>query len=95
MKTHGTKGAATQVYSKRFDQRFFDLPIAMRERVQQRIDQVGSDLLGFAHYRMTGEDAFRLRIGDYRVIYDFDAVKNELFLIALGHRRDIYKQAHN
>ena len=95
MKTHGTKGAATQIYSKRFDQRFFEPPIAMQERVQQRIDQVGADILRFGHYRMTGEDAYRLRIGDYRVIYDFDTEKNELFLIALGHRRDIYKQAHN
>ncbi len=89
------KGSATQVYSKRFDQRFFELPVAMQERIQQRIDQVGSDLLRFAHYRMTGENTCRLRVGDYRVIYEFDAGKNELFLIALGHRRDIYKQAHN
>lgn len=95
MKTHITQGAATQIYSKRFDHRFFGLPANVRERIQQRIDQVGFDLSRFAHYRMTGEETCRLRIGDYRVIYEFDAGRNELFLIALGHRRDIYKQSHN
>ena len=27
---------------------------------------------------MTGRPEFRLRVGDYRVIYDFDTEKNEI-----------------
>jgi mRNA-degrading endonuclease RelE of RelBE toxin-antitoxin system len=40
---------------------------------------------------MQGVNAFRLRIGDYRVIYQFNVEKGELILIAVGNRRDIYK----
>jgi mRNA interferase RelE/StbE len=40
---------------------------------------------------MTGRGECRLRVGDYRVIYDFDAEKNELYLITLGHRREVYR----
>jgi mRNA interferase RelE/StbE len=44
---------------------------------------------------MQGEDAFRLRVGDYRIVYQFDAAKNVLYLIAVGNRRDVYKQPLN
>jgi len=44
---------------------------------------------------MQGIEAFRLGIADYRVSYQFDVQKNELYLIAMGHRRDVYKEALN
>ena len=40
-------------------------------------------------------DAFRLRVGDFRVIYQFNVETNTLFLIAVGNRRDVYKKPHN
>jgi mRNA-degrading endonuclease RelE of RelBE toxin-antitoxin system len=85
-------GAATQVYSRKFDERFFALSAEGQRHVQHRIDEMGRRLASFPHYRMEGTDTFRLRVGDYRVIYQFDVPRNEIFLIALGHRRDIYKQ---
>ena len=38
---------------------------------------------------MAGSPAARLRTGDYRVIFDEDA--DSLHILALGHRRDIYR----
>ena len=88
-------GAATQVCSPQFDRRFFSFPAVIQKQIQQRIDELGQNLRGFSHYRMQGVDAFRLRVGDYRIIYQFNVVKNELHLIAVGNRRDVYKQAFN
>jgi mRNA interferase RelE/StbE len=34
---------------------------------------------------------FKLRVGDYRVIYEFDANRNEIYLITIGHRREVYR----
>lgn len=90
-----TGGAATQICSHRFDRRFLALPESLRERIQRSIDELGMDLRGFRHHRMQGVDAFRLRVGDYRVIYEFDAERNELYLITVGNRREIYKQLLN
>jgi mRNA interferase RelE/StbE len=86
-------GAATQICAHRFDRLFFALPADLRERIAGRIDEFGRDLRGFPHCRMQGVEAFRLRVGDYRIIYEFDVETNELYLIAVGNRRDIYKQA--
>ena len=40
---------------------------------------------------MVGSEQFRLRVGDYRVIYRFDLAKGEIYLVAIGHRWEIYR----
>ncbi len=30
-------------------------------------------------------------VGDYRIIYRFDVAKGEIYLVAIGHRREIYR----
>jgi mRNA-degrading endonuclease RelE of RelBE toxin-antitoxin system len=49
-------------------------------------------LATFSHYRLTGTDRFRLRVGDYRIIYAIDVPRNEVHLLAVGHRRDIFEE---
>jgi len=87
-------GAATQIYSPQFDRTFFSLPLDMQRRLVNRIDVLGCNLSG-PHYRMQGVDAFRLRVGDFRIVYQFNLQKNELYLIAVGHRREVYKSPLN
>jgi mRNA interferase RelE/StbE len=88
-------GAATQICAPQFDRYFFSLPVGTQQQIQHKIDDLGRNLPGFSHYRMQGVDAFRLRVGDFRIIYQFDIEKNALFLIAVGHRRDVYKKTLN
>jgi mRNA interferase RelE/StbE len=84
-------GAATQIASRQFDVDFFRLPRQLQQRVQARIDWVGTRLTTFPHFRMTGSERYRLRIGDYRVIYRFDLTKQVIYLLAIGHRREVYR----
>lgn len=88
-------GAATQICSPQFDRRFFSLPAGTQQHIQRKIDELGRNLRSFAHHRMQGVAAFRMRVGDFRVIYQFNAEKNELILIAVGNRRDIYQTPLN
>ena len=84
-------GAATQVFSREFDAAFARLPRNVASLVLEKIADMGRRLDTFSHFRMTGRPEFRLRVGDYRVIYDFDLAKNEVRLITLGNRREIYR----
>jgi len=84
-------GAATQIASRQFDDDFFRLPLSLQSQVQQKIDAIGFRLGTFAHFRMTGSDKYRLRVGDYRVIYRFDLSSREIYLVAIGHRREVYR----
>jgi mRNA interferase RelE/StbE len=88
-------GAATQICSPQFDRRFFCLPAGAQQFIQRKIDELGRDLRNFPHHRMQGVDVFRLRVGDFRVVYNFNAGRNELVLITVGNRRDIYKSLTN
>ena len=84
-------GAATQIATKTFDRDYFQLQPQTRARIKAKIDDLSFRLDSFQHTRLTGEPAFRLRVGDYRIVYEFDLSTNELTLLALGHRREVYK----
>ncbi len=84
-------GAATQIASREFDGDFSGLPPQIQALVQRKVDSMGLRLATFQHYRMTGSDKYRLRIGDYRVIYRFDLIRGEIYLVAIGHRREVYR----
>lgn len=82
---------AIQVAAIDFDRDFFSLPEEIRSRIDNKIDNMGSRLVDFPHYRMRGTELFRLRVGDYRIIYSFDLEKNTIDLLAVGHRREVYQ----
>ena len=84
--------AATQTYYASFDAVFFKLPIALRARIEAKIDEVGARLGSFPHHRLKGSNRFRLRVGDYRIINTFNVQENTVRLLALGHRREIYRE---
>ena len=83
--------AATQIYYASFDAVFLKLPTALRARVEAKIDEIGSQLGSFPHRRLKGSNRFRTRVGDYRIIYTFDVGQNRIHLLAIGHRREIYR----
>jgi len=80
-----------EIYAREFDAAFFKLDSRVRQQIEGKITEVGSRLRQFPHHRLKGSPEFRLRVGDYRVIYQFDLSKNTISLIAVGHRREIYR----
>lgn len=83
--------AATQIYYASFDDVFLKLPPVIRARVESEIDDLGSRLGSYPHHSLRGSNRFRARVGDYRVIYTFDLSQNIIHLLAIGHRREIYR----
>ncbi len=82
---------ATEIYSREFDAVFFRLSPQIQSRIEARLRQMGRRLDDFPHVRLQGRPEFRLRVGDYRIIYCFDVSQNELSLVTLGHRREVYR----
>jgi hypothetical protein len=86
-----TTGAATQVFYRASTSVSSAFLPACNDRLNQRSMIWGGGGGCFPHMRMQGVEAFRLRVGDYRIIYQFDLAHNILHLIAVGHRRDVYE----
>jgi len=77
---------ATELYSREFA----PSEIArIRSQVETKIHDLGSRLAGYSHHRLQGRSEYRLRVGDYRIIYEFDQQQNVLYLLTLGNRLNL------
>jgi len=83
--------AALQIWSPTFSKAFDSLPESVRQAVQSKIDEMGERLDTYPHKRLQGRPEFKLRAGDYRVLYEFDVKLGRIYLHYVGNRRDIYK----
>ena len=84
--------AALQIWSHTFSRAFGQLPASVRDAAQRKIDEMGAHLETFPHQRLQGRLEYKLRVGDYRVLYEFDVKLGRLYLHYVGNRRDIYKR---
>lgn len=66
-----------------------DLPADVRDRVTEKLRDAG-DHPDRHLKRLRGRDDYRLRIGDYRAIIDWNRDENVLYVTDFGHRRNIY-----
>ena len=41
--------------------------------------------------RLSGEEKYRVRQGKYRVVYSVDDESREVFVVKIGHRREVYR----
>lgn len=68
------------------------LPPDIRPRIQGAIALLAEDPRPPASRALRGRPGYRLRVGDYGIIY---AVADDVLLVVvvtLGHRRDVYKR---
>ena len=41
--------------------------------------------------KLQGQESYRLRVGDYRILYTIDDKSKKVFVLAIGHRREVYR----
>ncbi len=81
----------TAVLSKKAQKQLDKLSDNVAEPILEAIGNLEENPRPQGYKKLKGRDGYRIRIGNYRVIYDiFD---NELIvnIITLGHRKDIYE----
>lgn len=67
------------------------LPEDAGERIVKAVAELAERPRPEGCVKLTGRPAWRIRIGDYRVIYEIDDAVLEVCVVALGHRRDVYR----
>lgn len=60
-------------------------------RITDRIQELELDPRRQGSKKLRGSNSYRIRIGDYRVIYTIDDRLETVEIVAVGHRRDIYR----
>ncbi|MGD0267376.1 MAG: type II toxin-antitoxin system RelE/ParE family toxin [Candidatus Methylomirabilota bacterium] len=69
------------------------LPEDLRRRIATRIDALATDPTPAGVEPLKGErDLFRLRMGDYRILYRLDRKARVVLVARIGHRREVYRR---
>jgi len=62
-----------------------------RPRIQGAIALLGKDPRPPGSRPLKGRPGFRVRVGDYRILYTVNDSIVTVVVVAVGHRRDIYR----
>ncbi|NLW50695.1 MAG: type II toxin-antitoxin system RelE/ParE family toxin [Candidatus Brocadiaceae bacterium] len=69
------------------------LPKRERRRVISAIEALADDPRPEGTRKLTGaEDAYRVRVGDYRIVYLIRDDVLTVFVVRVRHRRDVYRR---
>jgi mRNA interferase RelE/StbE len=69
------------------------LPKSIIVRVMKQIEELATDPLPRKAIKLEGgEDLYRVRVGDYRVVYGIDRAAKLLTIHYVRHRRDVYRR---
>ena len=69
-----------------------DLPKSVVARVIKQIGALGDDPLPRRSIKLAGaEHLYRIRVGDYRVVYGIDREAKQVLIHYVRHRREAYR----
>ena len=80
-------------FAPRAARQFRDLPKDVQKRLKVRIDALADNPRPQGVERLAGpEELYRIRAGEYRVIYVIRDQVMLVLVVGVGHRRDIYRR---
>lgn len=76
-------------FADKAKRQFLKLEKPIQERISNSLERAKIRPEAFFE-KLVGEDAYRLRVGDYRVIAQIEHKVLIILVIKVGHRRNIY-----
>ena len=76
--------------TRRAQKQLASIPPPHRDRIISSVRHLTGDPRPPGARKLTGREAWRIRVGDYRIIYEMHDQALIVLVIAMGHRRDIY-----
>ncbi|MCK4766020.1 MAG: type II toxin-antitoxin system RelE/ParE family toxin [Candidatus Aminicenantes bacterium] len=62
------------------------------KRILKRIESLARDPRPLGCEKLSGQERYRIRQGNYRVVYSIQDWELTVWVIKVGHRRDIYRK---
>jgi mRNA interferase RelE/StbE len=71
---------------------FRKLPSEIKERIREALNQLTENPLPSGVIKLKGDEGlFRIRIGDYRIVYEIDDSVKLVRVTRVRHRKDVYR----
>lgn len=61
------------------------------ERIKEAIFKLGDNPRPSGCRKLTGRDGWRIRVSNYRIIYEIDYKEEAITILNIGRRKDIYR----
>jgi mRNA interferase RelE/StbE len=68
-----------------------DIPKEDLQRIMERIGTLCDDPRPMGSIKLSGQNYYRIRQGDYRIIYEIEDAQLIVIVVRIGHRREIYR----
>ncbi len=65
----------------------------LRDRIRAAIDGLALDPPPPGIVKLAGRDDYRVRVGDYRIVYAVDDRQHVLIVARIAHRREVYRRS--
>ena len=79
-------------FTPRADRQFRGLERSLQIRLGRRIDSLAENPRPQGIKKLSSEeDMYRLRVGDYRIIYQVTEKGLLVLIVRIGHRSDVYR----
>jgi mRNA interferase RelE/StbE len=62
-----------------------------RRRVVKRIQDLANEPRPQGCEKLSGQDRFRVRQGDYRIVYAIEDGRRVVTVVKIGHRKEVYR----
>jgi len=68
------------------------IPDHDRRRIIKRIDTLAEQLPNIEETKLKGDNPFhRIRVDDYRIVYEIHEDVLVILIVKIGHRKDVYR----
>ena len=67
------------------------IPTKDVQRILKRIDGLADDPRPAGAEKLSGEEKYRIRQGNYRILYTIEDDIITVTIVKVGHRRDVYR----
>ena len=72
------------------ERQILKLEASVRRRIFKKLDALAINPRPVGVEKLTAVDAYRVRVGDYRIIYDIDDETTTVVVHKVGYRKDVY-----
>ena len=61
------------------------------DRIKRKLLALEDNPRPFGVQKLHGQEAYRIRVGDYRILYLIDDAARQVHIISVAHRREAYR----
>ncbi len=78
------------VIEKRAQKQLGQIPEPWYAKIRKALLELANNPRPHGYIKLKGRSAFRIRVGDYRIIYSVRDNNLTVFILLIGNRKDIY-----